>query len=129
MLHMNNTINYEADFRFVNSGNVYIIEKDRYGIFRHFVAVDELTVQTCLMSEYKTQIINGRGEVIVQNFKNLDLKAVQEFLKEVEGVDTKKQQLLSDIDKALDEGDKVLFLALTEELKQLNGGIAENGVA
>lgn len=126
---MNNTINYEADFRFVNSGNVYIIEKDRYGIFRHFVAVDELTVQTCLMSEYKTQIINGRGEVIVQNFKNLDLKAVQEFLKEVEGVDTKKQQLLSDIDKALDEGDKVLFLALTEELKQLNGGIAENGVA
>jgi hypothetical protein len=126
---MNDTINYEADFRFVNSGNVYIIEKDRYGIFRHFVAVDELTVQTCLMSEYKTQIINGKGEVIVQNFKNLDLKAVQEFLKEVEGVDTKKQQLLSDIDKALDEGDKTLFLALTEELKQLNGGIAENGVA
>jgi hypothetical protein len=126
---MNNTINYEADFRFVNSGNVYIIEKDRYGIFRHFVAVDELTVQTCLMSEYKTQIINGRGEVIVQNFKNLDLKAVQEFLTEVEDVDTKKQQLLANIDKALDEGDKTLFLALTEELKQLNGGIVENGVA
>jgi hypothetical protein len=126
---MNNTINYEADFRFVNSGNVYIIEKDRYGIFRHFVAVDELTVQTCLMSEYKTQIINGKGEVIVQNFKNLDLKAVQELLTEVEGIDTKKQQLLANIDKALDEGNKVLFLALTEELKQLNGGIVENGVA
>ena len=65
----------------------------------------------------------------MQNFKNLDLKAVQEFLTEVEDVDTKKQQLLANIDKALDEGDKTLFLALTEELKQLNGGIVENGVA
>jgi hypothetical protein len=126
---MDNQIGNYADFVFIQSGNVFIIDKDRKGIFRHWVAIDELTAITCLESEYKTQIKNYKGEVIMQNFKNLDLKAVQELLTEVEGIDTKKQKLLADIDEALDKGDKVLFLALTEELKLLDGGIANNGVA
>lgn len=35
-------------------------------------------------------------------------------------LNTKKEKLLSKIDKAIDERDQVLFLSLTEELKDLN---------
>ena len=35
-------------------------------------------------------------------------------------LNTKKEKLLSKIDKAIDERDKILFLTLTEELKDLN---------
>ena len=35
-------------------------------------------------------------------------------------LNTKKEKLLSRIDKAIDERDQVLFLSLTEELKDLN---------
>jgi uncharacterized protein YpiB (UPF0302 family) len=35
-------------------------------------------------------------------------------------LNTKKEKLLSKIDKAIDDRDQVLFLTLTEELKDLN---------
>ncbi|MEH7884521.1 MAG: IDEAL domain-containing protein [Mesobacillus sp.] len=35
-------------------------------------------------------------------------------------LNTKKEKLLSKIDKAIDERDQILFLSLTEELKDLN---------
>ncbi|MEH7444424.1 IDEAL domain-containing protein [Heyndrickxia sp. MSNUG] len=35
-------------------------------------------------------------------------------------LNTKKEKLLSKIDKAIDERDQILFLTLTEELKDLN---------
>ncbi|RSD29305.1 IDEAL domain-containing protein [Mesobacillus subterraneus] len=35
-------------------------------------------------------------------------------------LNTKKEKLLSKIDKAIDDRDKILFLTLTEELKDLN---------
>jgi hypothetical protein len=127
---MENTISHQADFIFVESGNVYIIEKDRRGMFRYFVAVDGMTAQLCLDSEFKTQIKNVRGEVIMQNFKETDMKVVQELLSGAEESYEKKLKILADIDNALDEGNRELFLALTEELKLLDGGTeSEHGVA
>jgi uncharacterized protein YpiB (UPF0302 family) len=35
-------------------------------------------------------------------------------------LNTKKEKLMSKIDKAIDDRDKILFLTLTEELKDLN---------
>lgn len=35
-------------------------------------------------------------------------------------LNTKKERLMSRIDKAIDDRDKILFLTLTEELKDLN---------
>lgn len=35
-------------------------------------------------------------------------------------LNTKKEKLLSKIDKAIDDRDQILFLSLTEELKDLN---------
>jgi uncharacterized protein YpiB (UPF0302 family) len=35
-------------------------------------------------------------------------------------LNTKKEKLMTKIDKAIDERDKILFLSLTEELKDLN---------
>jgi uncharacterized protein YpiB (UPF0302 family) len=35
-------------------------------------------------------------------------------------LNTKKEKLMSKIDKAIDDRDKILFLTLTEELKNLN---------
>ncbi|MEW8970416.1 IDEAL domain-containing protein [Mesobacillus sp. LC4] len=35
-------------------------------------------------------------------------------------LNTKKEKLMTKIDKAIDERDKILFLTLTEELKDLN---------
>jgi uncharacterized protein YpiB (UPF0302 family) len=35
-------------------------------------------------------------------------------------LNTRKEKLMSKIDKAIDERDKILFLTLTEELKDLN---------
>lgn len=35
-------------------------------------------------------------------------------------LNTKKEKLMSRIDKAIDDRDKILFLTLTEELKDLN---------
>lgn len=35
-------------------------------------------------------------------------------------LNTKKEKLMSKIDKAIDERNKILFLSLTEELKDLN---------
>ncbi len=35
-------------------------------------------------------------------------------------LNTKKEKLMSKIDKAIDDRDKILFLSLTEELKDLN---------
>lgn len=35
-------------------------------------------------------------------------------------LNTKKERLLTKIDKAIDERDQLLFLSLTEELKELN---------
>lgn len=35
-------------------------------------------------------------------------------------LNTKKEKLMSKIDKAIDDRDKILFLSLTEELKELN---------
>ncbi|MBT2638955.1 IDEAL domain-containing protein [Bacillus sp. ISL-45] len=35
-------------------------------------------------------------------------------------LNTRKEKLMSKIDKAIDERDKIMFLTLTEELKDLN---------
>jgi uncharacterized protein YpiB (UPF0302 family) len=125
---MENTTKHEADFVFIQGGsNVYFIEKDRYNWLDIFVAVDGFTLQSFIDSEYKTTVLNTRGEVIMQNFKNVDMKVVQELLSGVEKSYEERLQLLADIDKALDEGDKEKFMRLTE---LLNGGIEnERGIA
>jgi hypothetical protein len=112
----NETEKYEADFVFIKNGGVYFIEKDRYGWLSLFVAVDENTVKDFLESGYKTTILNTKGEVIMQNFKGIDLKAVQELLSDIEKSYEEKLRILEEIDKALDEGDKETFMILTEKL-------------
>lgn len=44
---------------------------------------------------------------------------VEMLISEIQ-LNTKKEKLLSKIDKAIDERDQLLFLTLTEELKDLN---------
>lgn len=128
---MENTVNYEADFVFIEGGHdLYIIHKDRYGWLDLCIAVDRGFVDSFLKSEYKTTILNSRGEIMMQNFKDVNMKVVQDLLSSAEKSYEERVELLAEIDNALDSGDKVLFLKLTEQLKQLDGGItSEHGVA
>lgn len=122
---LNQDIINESDFIFIKSGNVYIIEKDRYNALYPFVALTEIDIHHFILSKYHTTIINPKGEVIMQNFeskekKTYDLTNVHELLTEVETAYITKEKLLEDIDKALSEGDRVTFMLLTEQLKMVS---------
>lgn len=126
---MNELLNTElinqSDFIFVKSGNCYIIEKDSYNILYPFVALTEIDVHHFILSKYHTTIINPKGEVIMQNFESkgkqtYDLTNVHELLTEVETAYTTKEQLLADIDIALAEGNRDLFIELTNQLKEVS---------
>src|SRR5206468_5197806 len=100
-----NTIK-EAEFVFIKSGNCFIIDKDSYNALYPFVALAERDIKMFLLSNYKTIVINMKGEVIMKNFggdigkKTYDLTSVKQVLSEVEESYNSKQKLLEDIDKA-----------------------------
>jgi hypothetical protein len=113
-----------ADFVFIKSGNVYVIEKDRFGILFFAYAITEEDVEYFLRSNYKTKIVNMRGDVIMKNFsdkeKKYDLTNVHNLLSEVEEGYNAKQKLLEDIDNALAEGNREEFLRLTNQLNEVS---------
>lgn len=128
---MNNIINVlnEAEFSFVQGGNdVYFVEKDSYLVLYRFIAIDKDMVDEFLKSPYKVIVRNAEGEVVMKNFevggekekKTIDLTSVHELLLEVETTYNSKQQLLENIDKALAEGNKELFIELTNQLKEVS---------
>lgn len=121
---MNHILN-EAEFSFIKNGNVFIIEKDRYNTLYPFVALGEFEVDMFLRSPYKTIVRDTEGEIIMANFgdigkKDYDLTGVHALLSEVEEDYNAKEKLLVDIDKALAEGNKELFLELTNQLKEVS---------
>lgn len=122
---MNNILN-EAEFSFIQNGNVFFVEKDKHNVLYNFVALTEIDVLMFLNSRYKTIVRNMRGEVTMKNFngdvekKTYDLTGVHQLLSEVEESYSTKEKLLEDIDKALLEGNKEEFVRLTNQLKEVS---------
>lgn len=123
---MNETRHEEA-FSFIKTSNpnIYVIEKDRYNALFPLLFLTEADVMLFMQSGHKTVIKNERGEVIMQNFESkgkqtYDLTNVHELLTEVETAYTTKEQLLADIDIALAEGNRDLFIELTNQLKEVS---------
>jgi uncharacterized protein YpiB (UPF0302 family) len=83
-----------------------------------------------MKSPYKTIVRTTEGDIIMKNFdvggedkvekKTIDLTGVHELLSEIETTYNSKQKLLEDIDKALAEGNKELFIELTNQLKEVS---------
>lgn len=128
---MNDIINVlnEAEFSFIKGGrDIYFIEKDVYLVLYPFISIDQGMIDEFIKSPYKTIIRDSRGEIIMKNFdvgggkdkKTLDLTTVHELLLEVETVYNSKQKLLEDIDKALSDGNRKLFIELTNQLKEVS---------
>jgi hypothetical protein len=118
----------DSDFVFIKaSHDVYLIDKDRYNFLFPFVAVDEVIVKDFMNTKFKVKVKNTEGEVIMKNFNEPNMKVVQDLLTDAELEYNNRLQLMADIDKALDEGNKELFMELTSKL---NGGLEnECGVA
>jgi hypothetical protein len=132
---MNEIINVlnESEFSFIKGGlDVYFIEKDRHNVLFPLIAISKDLLDEFLKSPYKTIVRDTEGEIIMKNFdvgggdtvekKTLtqDLTTVHELLSEVEATYNSKQKLLEDIDKALVEGNKELFIELTNQLREVS---------
>lgn len=108
-------VKLESEFVFIKNGNVFMIDKDKYNWLNHVIVLDVYTVQGFLNSEYKTTVLDEKGEILAQNFKSksLNLDSIQELLEEIEQSYNQKLDL---IDNALAKGDKELFMMVTGEL-------------
>jgi hypothetical protein len=130
---MNELINVlnQSEFSFVKIGtDVYAIEKDTHFVLYPLVAITQELVDEFMKSPYKTIVRTTEGDIIMKNFdvggedkvekKTIDLTGVHELLSEIETTYNSKQKLLEDIDKALAEGNKELFIELTNQLKEVS---------
>jgi hypothetical protein len=130
---MNELINVlnQSEFSFVKGGiDVYFIEKDKYNVLFPLVAISQDLLDEFIKSPYKTIVRTTEGDIIMKNFdvggedkvekKTIDLTSVHDLLSEVETTFNSKQKLLDDIDKALAEGNKELFIELTNQLKEVS---------